>query len=115
MYAVLNVYNMKLFLFQLLRGLAYCHTHQILHRDLKVSFVHWIQAITHAYLARFSFMQPQNLLINSKGELKLADFGLARAKRFVNFSNISYTFLIYILYTSLHSGSTNNLCICRIQ
>eukprot|EP00794_Sanderia_malayensis_P003624 gene3624-4137_t len=47
----------KSFMFQLLRGLAYCHRNNILHRDLK----------------------PQNLLINKNGELKLADFGLARA------------------------------------
>lgn len=40
-------------MFQLLRGLSYCHHRKILHRDLK----------------------PQNLLINEKGELKLADFG----------------------------------------
>ena len=47
----------SLFRFQLLKGLSYCHSRNILHRDLK----------------------PQNLLINRTGELKLADFGLARA------------------------------------
>jgi len=47
----------KSFLFQLLTGVTYCHHHRVLHRDLK----------------------PQNLLINREGELKLADFGLARA------------------------------------
>uniref|UniRef100_A0A3Q2XH04 Cell division protein kinase 5 n=1 Tax=Hippocampus comes TaxID=109280 RepID=A0A3Q2XH04_HIPCM len=45
------------FMFQLLKGLAFCHSRNVLHRDLK----------------------PQNLLINRNGELKLADFGLARA------------------------------------
>jgi len=41
---------------QLLLGLHHCHANHILHRDIKGS----------------------NLLINNKGQLKLADFGLAR-------------------------------------
>jgi cyclin-dependent kinase len=48
---------LKSFLYQLLTGVAYCHHHRVLHRALK----------------------PPNLLINREGQLKLADFGLARA------------------------------------
>lgn len=50
---VIEMENVKIFLYQLLRGLKYCHSRKVLHRDLK----------------------PQNLLINAIGELKLADFG----------------------------------------
>ena len=44
------------FLYQILRGLKYVHTAQVLHRDLK----------------------PSNLLLNANCDLKICDFGLAR-------------------------------------
>lgn len=42
--------------FQLLAGVYYLHSHQIIHRDIKA----------------------RNILINSKGHLKICDFGLSR-------------------------------------
>ncbi|GAY51462.1 hypothetical protein CUMW_134350 [Citrus unshiu] len=46
----------RYFLYQLLRGLKYVHSANVLHRDLK----------------------PSNLLLNANCDLKIGDFGLAR-------------------------------------
>jgi len=48
----------QFFLYQILRGMKYVHSAQVIHRDLK----------------------PRNLLVNSNCDLKICDFGLARVQ-----------------------------------
>jgi len=52
----LTIDHIEYFIYQILRGLKYLHSANVLHRDLK----------------------PSNLLINSNCDLKICDFGLAR-------------------------------------
>lgn len=53
---VLTDQHLQYFLYQILRGLKYVHSANVLHRDLK----------------------PSNLLVNANCDLALCDFGLAR-------------------------------------
>jgi mitogen-activated protein kinase 1/3/mitogen-activated protein kinase 6 len=48
----------QFFLYQILRGMKYIHSAEVIHRDLK----------------------PRNLLVNSNCDLKICDYGLARVK-----------------------------------
>jgi len=48
----------QFFLYQILRGMKYVHSAEVIHRDLK----------------------PRNLLVNSNCDLKICDFGLARVR-----------------------------------
>lgn len=49
--------RLRLFIYQIIKGVLYCHKHNVVHRDIK----------------------PENLLINPKDNLlKLCDFGFSR-------------------------------------
>lgn len=52
----LDEMDVRRYMYQLLRGVEYCHSHNIIHRDIK----------------------PENILISKSGALKLCDFGFAR-------------------------------------
>eukprot|EP00934_Nitzschia_sp_Nitz4_P000942 Nitzschia sp. Nitz4//scaffold102_size76354//58965//60568//NITZ4_005641-RA/size76354-snap-gene-0.129-mRNA-1//1//CDS//3329532276//942//frame0 len=55
----LSIDHVQYFIYQVLRGLKYIHSADVIHRDLK----------------------PSNLLVNSNCDLKICDFGLARGIR----------------------------------
>ncbi|XP_056424118.1 cyclin-dependent kinase-like 2 [Hyla sarda] len=52
----LDFNRVRKYLFQIIRGIGFCHNHNILHRDIK----------------------PENILVSHTGVVKLCDFGFAR-------------------------------------
>jgi serine/threonine protein kinase len=82
---VMPILNIKLYVYQLLRSLAYIHSLGICHRDIK----------------------PQNLLLNpSTGVLKLCDFGSAKIL-VAGEPNVSYICSRYYRAPELIFGATN--------
>eukprot|EP01052_Picozoa_sp_SAG31_P030424 SAG31_NODE_3119_length_4656_cov_3.057055_3_plen_238_part_00 len=67
-------YEVKLYMKQMLKGLQYCHSNMVLHRDVKGA----------------------NMLINNVGQLKIADFGLSRD--YLNDPQQSYTHKVVTLW-----------------
>ena len=65
--------HIKVFLYQILRGVKYLHSAKIIHRDIK----------------------PGNLLVNSNCVLKICDFGLAR---YVIKLTLLYLSLVVFIY-----------------
>ncbi|MCO5547596.1 hypothetical protein L7F22_001047 [Adiantum nelumboides] len=55
--AAIPMSDIKRLMYQLCKGVSYCHSHGVMHRDLK----------------------PQNLLLDKKGLLKIGDLGLSRS------------------------------------
>ena len=69
-------YHIQCFLYQILCGLKYIHSADVIHRDLK----------------------PGNILVTSQGILKVCDFGLARGinEKFIQYSKGSHNITHYV-------------------
>lgn len=63
----------KSYMYQLVLGINFCH----MHRGKRLSLCLFSNFFCHSVMHRD--LKPQNLLIDSTGLLKIADFGLARA------------------------------------
>lgn len=76
--------DIKSYLLMTFKGLAYCHDKWVLHRYTCLSLTtcsclcNVACFATHYVSLEFRDMKPNNLLIGVDGQLKLADFGLAR-------------------------------------
>jgi len=73
--------HIQFFLYQILRGVLFLHTSNVIHRDLK----------------------PRNLLVNSNCDLKICDFGLSR----IDFPNMQVSPNMNSECASQHSTKTN--------
>lgn len=80
--------NILFLINQLISGVHHMHTRNIVHRDLK----------------------PHNILVNSNGILKIADFGLARSLGATDFPYSSEVVTLWYRAPELLLGATNYGC-----
>jgi BR serine/threonine kinase len=64
---------------QIISALDFCHSHSICHRDLKVREEEMLLiAAAQKFLSTLFYdFQPENLLLDDKNNIKIADFGMA--------------------------------------
>jgi serine/threonine protein kinase len=55
--------SVKVYFCEILSCIEFLHNNRILYRDLKVTFL---------------IMQPENILVDGEGHLRIADFGLSK-------------------------------------
>lgn len=80
---------------QLLCGLAFLHSNRVMHRDLK----------------------PENILVTSQGQVKLADFGLARIyschMALTPVVRASPQLQLTFIFTAISPVISKHICLCK--